>query len=208
MHNGWVTTPDVSQQKYPTSFVTINTLRETLTFNACLSVIGSFQLPNWILLFVLDYFYFCSSSVHYCEDCFRIHVFIRSSNIWLSYILSRLCWTVLQINVHERGEKEQKNDSINNPRPRVALDCEFESKRNRPAFGEKRLEATWPLRNMLRGIWHLYYLKPFINEGSKTYRGCYENNLSNNFFSFFWFNLYPRWHPLPWNKEQRVVKTS
>ena len=28
--------------------------------------------------------------VHYCEDHFHIHVFIRSSNIWLSYIHSRL----------------------------------------------------------------------------------------------------------------------
>ena len=48
---------------------------------------------------------------------------------------------MLQINVHEREEKEQKNDSINNPRPRVALDCEFESKRNRPAFGEKKARS-------------------------------------------------------------------
>ena len=74
-----------------------------LTYNACFSVIGSFQLPNWIFLFVLNYFHYYSSNVHYCEDCFHIHVFIRSSNIWLSHILSRLCWTVLQINVRDRG---------------------------------------------------------------------------------------------------------
>ena len=30
----------------------------------------------------------CSSSVHYCEDRFHIHVFIRSSRIWFSYIHS------------------------------------------------------------------------------------------------------------------------
>ena len=34
------------------------------------------------------YFHNCSSGVDYCEDCFHIHVFIRSSNICLSYIHS------------------------------------------------------------------------------------------------------------------------
>ena len=29
-----------------------------------------------------SYVYYCSSSVHYCEDLFHIHVFIRSSNIF------------------------------------------------------------------------------------------------------------------------------
>ena len=36
---------------------------------------------------------YCLSSVHNCEDRFHIHVFIRSSNIWLSYIHSRLFTT-------------------------------------------------------------------------------------------------------------------
>ena len=40
-------------------------------------------------------FRYCLSSVHYCEDRFHIHVFIRSSNIWLSYIHSRKIQTVL-----------------------------------------------------------------------------------------------------------------
>ena len=35
------------------------------------------------------------SSVHNCEDRFHIHVFIRSSNIWLSYIHSRLILPIL-----------------------------------------------------------------------------------------------------------------
>ena len=36
----------------------------------------------------------CSSSVQYCEDRFHIHFFIRSSNMWLSYIHSRLFTTL------------------------------------------------------------------------------------------------------------------
>ena len=52
-----------------------------------------------------------------------------------------------------REEREGKiNDSINNLRTQEALDYEFESKRNGPAFGKKGLEATWPLRNMSSGI--------------------------------------------------------
>ena len=39
--------------------------------------------------FFRPYFHHCLSSVHNCEDRFHIHVFIRSSNIWLSYIHSR-----------------------------------------------------------------------------------------------------------------------
>ena len=31
-----------------------------------------------------------ASSAHSCKDCSHIHVFIRSSNIWLSYIHSHL----------------------------------------------------------------------------------------------------------------------
>ena len=45
---------------------------------------------NKVWIFFTSYFFFCSSSVLYCEDRFHIHVFIRSSNIWLSYIHSRL----------------------------------------------------------------------------------------------------------------------
>ena len=46
------------------------------------------------------YFHNYSSGVDYCEDCFHIHVFIRSSNICLSYIhssrasLSTPRWTI------------------------------------------------------------------------------------------------------------------
>ena len=35
------------------------------------------------------YFHYCLSSVQNYEDRFHIHVFIHSSNIWLSYIHSR-----------------------------------------------------------------------------------------------------------------------
>ena len=35
-------------------------------------------------------FHYYLSSVHNCEDRFHIHVFNRSSNIWLSYIHNRL----------------------------------------------------------------------------------------------------------------------
>ena len=172
-----------------------------LTYNACFSVIGSFQLPNWIFLFVLNYFHYYSSNVHYCKDCFHIHVFIRKFK-YMTFTYSQSFMLDCVTNKCEREGREGKNnDSINNLRTREALDCE---KREM----EKRLEATWPLRNMSLDIWHLYFLKTFIHEGSKTYRSCYKNNFSNNFFSFFWFNLHPRWHPLPWNKQQRVVKTS
>ena len=54
-------------------------------------VMGSNPIQAWI--FFRPYFHYCSSSVHYCEDRFHIHVFIRSSNIWLSYIHSRLFTT-------------------------------------------------------------------------------------------------------------------
>ena len=149
-----------------------------LTYNACFSVIGSFQLPNWILLFVLNYFHCYSSNVHYCKDCFHIHVFIRKFK-YMTFTYSQSFMLDCVTNKCEREGREGKNnDSINNLRTREALDCE---KREM----EKRLEATWPLRNMSLDIWHLYFLKPFIHEGSKTYRSCYKNNFSNNFFSFF-----------------------
>ena len=43
-------------------------------------------------------FHYCLRSVHNCEDRFHIHVFIRSSNIWLSYIHNRLlCWWSMSV---------------------------------------------------------------------------------------------------------------
>ena len=54
-------------------------------------VMGSNPVQAWI--FFRRHFHNCSSSVHYCEDHFNIHVFICSSNIWLSYIHSRLFTT-------------------------------------------------------------------------------------------------------------------
>ena len=54
-------------------------------------VMGSNPVQAWI--FFRPYFHYCSSSVHYCEDRFHIHVFIRSSNMWLSYIHSHLFTT-------------------------------------------------------------------------------------------------------------------
>ena len=42
------------------------------------------------------YFHYCSSSVHYCEDHFHIHFFIRSSQIWSSYIHNNFKLTALQ----------------------------------------------------------------------------------------------------------------
>ena len=42
-------------------------------------VMGSNPVQAWI--FFRSYFRYCSSSVHYCEDCFHINIFICSSNI-------------------------------------------------------------------------------------------------------------------------------
>ena len=44
-----------------------------------------------------SYEHYFSSSVHYCEDRFHIHVFLRSSYIWLSYIPQSFIWTNLMI---------------------------------------------------------------------------------------------------------------
>ena len=52
---------------------------------------GSNPVQAWI--FFRPSIHYCLSSVHNCEDRFHIHVFIRSSNIWLSYIHSRLFTT-------------------------------------------------------------------------------------------------------------------
>ena len=46
------------------------------------------------LNFFHAFFHHCSGSVHYCEDRYYIHVFIRSSNICLLYIHSRLFTTL------------------------------------------------------------------------------------------------------------------
>ena len=46
-------------------------------------VMGSNPVRAWI--FFRPYFHYRSSSVHYCEDRFHIHVFICSSNVLLSY---------------------------------------------------------------------------------------------------------------------------
>ena len=54
--------------------------------------------PAQAWIFFRPSFDYWLSSVHYCEDRFHVHVFIRSSNIWLSYFHSRLSYT-LQENV-------------------------------------------------------------------------------------------------------------
>ena len=51
-------------------------------------VMGSNPVLAWI--FFRPYFHYRSSSVHYCEDRFHIHVFICSSNVLLSYNHIRL----------------------------------------------------------------------------------------------------------------------
>ena len=45
-------------------------------------IMGSNPIRTWI--FFRPYFHYCSSSVHYCEDRFHIHVFICSSNVLFS----------------------------------------------------------------------------------------------------------------------------
>ena len=56
---------------------------------------GSNPVQAWISY--RPSFHYCSSSVHYCKDLFDIHAFIRSSNIWLSYIHSRLLYIIIII---------------------------------------------------------------------------------------------------------------
>ena len=55
------------------------------------AVMGSNPVQAWI--FFRPSFHYCLSSVHYCEDRCHIHVFNRSSIIWLSYIHSHLFTT-------------------------------------------------------------------------------------------------------------------
>ena len=57
------------------------------------------QIPYKPEFFTRPSFHYCFSSVHNCEDCFHIHVFIHSSNIWLSYIhrcLFTASWVYLE----------------------------------------------------------------------------------------------------------------
>ena len=49
-----------------------------------------FKSRTGLIFFFRPYFHHCLSTVHYCEGHFHIHAFIRSSNIWPSYIHSRL----------------------------------------------------------------------------------------------------------------------
>ena len=44
----------------------------------------------------MGFFFFFFFQAHYCKDFFHIHVFIRRSNIWLSYIHSRFKQTKLE----------------------------------------------------------------------------------------------------------------
>ena len=61
-------------------------------------VMGLNPVQVWIFFRPSPHHYL--SSVHYCEDRFHIHVFNRSSNIWLPYIHNRsiksswLTWNV------------------------------------------------------------------------------------------------------------------
>ena len=44
----------------------------------------------------MGFFFFFFFQAHYCKDFFHIQVFIRRSNIWLSYIHSRFKQTKLE----------------------------------------------------------------------------------------------------------------
>ena len=58
-----------------------------------------------IVSFFQAYFQYCKSlsSVHYCEDRFRIHFFIRSSHMWFSYFYIYLMINHLVILSHRRS---------------------------------------------------------------------------------------------------------
>ena len=54
--------------------------------------------------------HYCSSSVHYCEDRFNIHVLICSSNIWLSYIhITTITTTTTTTNNDNDNNSNNKN---------------------------------------------------------------------------------------------------
>ena len=55
-----------------------------------------FKSRRGLNFFFRPSFHYCLSSIHYCGDRYHIHVFIRSSNIWLSYIHSRLVCQVVR----------------------------------------------------------------------------------------------------------------
>ena len=72
-------------------------LYEIWTHDLCntAAVFHSASLWWWVKIlyrpekfFFRPYFHYCSFSVYYCEDYFHTHVFIHSSNRWLSYIHS------------------------------------------------------------------------------------------------------------------------
>ena len=56
------------------------------------SSIARVMVVNPVLawIFVRPYFHYCSSGVHFCKNCFHIHLLIRSSLKWISYIHSHL----------------------------------------------------------------------------------------------------------------------
>ena len=54
-------------------------------------------------------FHYCSSSVHYCEDRFNIHVLICSSNIWLSYIHITTITTTTTTTNNDNNDSNNKN---------------------------------------------------------------------------------------------------
>ena len=61
------------------------------------AVMGSNPVQAWI--FFRPSFHYCLSSVPYCEDRYHIHVFIRSSNIWLmTHIFTTIISTVRKKN--------------------------------------------------------------------------------------------------------------
>ena len=61
------------------------------------AVMGSNPVQAWI--FFRPSFHYCLSSVPYCEDRYHIHVFFRSSNIWLmTHIFTTIISTVRKKN--------------------------------------------------------------------------------------------------------------
>ena len=72
----WTTDKDVNMKEI---FAVMNTTRAVVKMRPE----KKFR-PVWNF-FSGPYFNYSSSSVHNCEDLFHIHVFIHSSNIWLSY---------------------------------------------------------------------------------------------------------------------------
>ena len=95
-------------------------------------------LQAWI--FFRPYFHYCSSSVHYCEDRFNIHVFIGSSNIWLSYTtaVSYFCCCRLI----GRSEPCQCTILEGNMNGFIPVDCK----------GKRALSSTKHTRNYIKTV--------------------------------------------------------